>query len=249
MRPTIAEFWFDEELPSQGVDIAVLRQFTRSDWSRLGKPFHTLVIDLNDENEALLSRMKPDTRNAIRRGIAKDGVITEAWGNPSPEQIGEFFDFHQKFLQQKRLPSISRIQLDQLASAGSLHLTRATTQALGTTSGVWHSYVVRNQRARLLHSSSLFRESDSQTRNLVGRANRTLHWADILYFRQFGCRIYDFGGWYEGKEDTAKLAINHFKEDFGGKHVEGYNATVPLTWLGSLYLRVKGLRGSRHERA
>ena len=79
-------------------------------------------------------------------------------------------------------------------------------------------------RARLFQSASSFRELDSSSmRSLTGRANRFQHWHDMLRFKEGGVVSYDFGGWYEGREDQERLRINSFKEEFGGQVVKAFN--------------------------
>ena len=107
---------------------------------------------------------------------------------------------------------------------------------------VWHAYHVGYDRATLLHSASVLRaESGQALRTKVGRANRYHHWRDILYFKQLGLRIYDFGGWYEKKEDRARLNINKFKEGFGGNIVKTYTCERPLTLRGWVFLKTRTL--------
>jgi hypothetical protein len=113
---------------------------------------------------------------------------------------------------------------------------------------IWHAHLRGPDRARLLHSASIFREMDKDTANLIGRANRLHHWADMQRFRGEGLGTYDFGGWYAGSEDAAKLRINDFKRGFGGAIVPQYNADCASTWKGAaaLHLRtiLRNLRGS-----
>jgi lipid II:glycine glycyltransferase (peptidoglycan interpeptide bridge formation enzyme) len=107
---------------------------------------------------------------------------------------------------------------------------------------VFHSYVTTCGRARLLHSASLFRESDdSAYRNLVGRANRLLHWDDICYFKNEGCRTYDLGGISMDKSNMETQAINKFKESFGAAVIKEYKSYVPASFKGLIYLCGKKL--------
>jgi lipid II:glycine glycyltransferase (peptidoglycan interpeptide bridge formation enzyme) len=48
-------------------------------------------------------------------------------------------------------------------------------------------------------------------------------------FRSEGIATYDLGGWYTGRQDQAKLGINVFKEQFGGRVVQEYNCDLALT--------------------
>jgi lipid II:glycine glycyltransferase (peptidoglycan interpeptide bridge formation enzyme) len=98
-----------------------------------------------------------------------------------------------------------------------------------------HACVVSDGRARMHQSSSHFRSSDdSELRRLIGRANRYLQWDDILYFKNMGLDYYDFGGWYGGGSDTEKLAINQFKESFGGEKQKEFTYMAPLTLRGRI---------------
>jgi len=98
---------------------------------------------------------------------------------------------------------------------------------------------VSDNTARLHQSSSLFRAAcDKETRSMIGRSNRLLHWEDILYFKDAGLRWYDFGGWYGGPETTGtyaeQLLINQFKESFGGEKKREYSFIVPVSLKGRI---------------
>jgi lipid II:glycine glycyltransferase (peptidoglycan interpeptide bridge formation enzyme) len=99
-------------------------------------------------------------------------------------------------------------------------------------------------RVSLLHSASVLpSESDADLRAIIGRANRRLHWEDMVFFRSEGVATYDLGGWYIGQRDQRKLGINIFKEQFGGRVVQEYNCDLRLTSRAKVLARVpKGLR-------
>jgi hypothetical protein len=58
----------------------------------------------------------------------------------------------------------------------------------------------------------------------------------MLRFRDEGVGIYDFGGWYPGRENEILLRINRFKESFGGELVLRYDCDQARTWKGALGL-------------
>ena len=101
-----------------------------------------------------------------------------------------------------------------------------------------HSYIVDSElgRVRMLHSASHFRASeDSNHRNAVGRANRFLHYATMLHFKQLGFNQYDFGGYAKGGSDPALQAIARFKDGFGGELVrEDRFVSIPMQLLQTL---------------
>ena len=91
-----------------------------------------------------------------------------------------------------------------------------------------HSYLVdsESRQAVLYTSSSAFRtESDGQKRNFIGRANRWLHYQDILLFKSRGLVFLDldFGGYAKVSPNVELQRINQFKEGFGGTLVEQSN--------------------------
>jgi len=104
-----------------------------------------------------------------------------------------------------------------------------------------------------VHSVTVQRDAaDSGISHLAGRANRYLHWADIVHFRAHGVHTYDFGGWYEGHDDKERLGINEFKEEFGGRVVCEHNGKLPLTWKGTAFMTLqrvvnKNTAESRHR--
>jgi hypothetical protein len=61
----------------------------------------------------------------------------------------------------------------------------------------------------------------------------------MLAFRGAGATSYDLGGWYGGTRDEALLRINAFKREFGGEVVLEWNAFLPLSTLGTVYLAAR----------
>jgi lipid II:glycine glycyltransferase (peptidoglycan interpeptide bridge formation enzyme) len=234
-RPRIVECWFDEPLPTSGADVVVFRQYTHRPEGVPADPFRTLVIDLSRTEAEIFAAMRSGTRNEVRRDPAKDGLTTEMIERPTSALIAEFAAFYRRFAAGRDLVRVKTRWLEAMALAGSLQLTRAA--AHGDTV-VWHSYMTRPDRVRLLHSVSLHRGADGSVRNMTGRANRLLHWRDIVWLRERGVRTYDLGGVYDG-QDASLLAINHFKEGFGGVRVTEYSGTFALTWFGQGYLALK----------
>lgn len=240
----VAEVFFDEPDPRASADI--IRYHFRSAPVAHGQVtgLQTLLIDLKSHPDALLAGMNSNTRYEIRRA-AKDTLIYEFQSAPDAAWLQEFFGFYDQFAPGKDLPLANRVRLTALRRDGMLDLSRMRGddgQVL-----VWHAYVRGATRARLLHSASLFRDLSKETANLISRANRLNHWADMQRFRDDGLSIYDFGGWYAGQEDTAKLRINDFKRGFGGTVVPQYNSDCSGTWKGaaalSLRSAIQKLRG------
>jgi hypothetical protein len=234
----IAEIWFDDDYGAARADIVRFRNRSTPPEEGHCVEWNTLIVDLAQEVVEIEAKIKSDARYAIRRAAAKDNLIYKYHDQPVDEAMETFLAFYRQFAGATGLPSISAAHLRLLRESKQLILT--TVQTPSGEDLVWHSYLCGKDRVRLLHSASLFRTADnSGYRQLVGRANRYHHWIDFMKFKEAGFRTYDFGGWYAGTEDSDKLRINRFKEEFGGTVVPTYYGEVALTLLGKVALKLK----------
>jgi hypothetical protein len=241
----IAEFYYQAPTEARGgLDIARCFYQESPIEGTQQEVFHTLQIDLRQDAEEILASMKKDNRQQIRYA-ERDGVRTESSSEPGAEWMREFFAFYDQFAQGKGLPPGNRGRLMAMREANMLDLSRAIDPQSGEVV-VWHCTLRTPGAARLVHSASLARDA-AQSRT-TGRANCWLHWQDILRFREAGLAAYDFGGWYAGETDEAKLRINKFKESFGGKVVQLYNVDRGLTLRGAMAIRARHLLDVWKER-
>ena len=93
----------------------------------------------------------------------------------------------------------------------------------------------------MLHSASHFRSKDEIDPAVVGRANRWLHWRDMLGFKEMGLASYDWGGMFDDESIAGQASVNNFKREFGGTPVAAYNCTAPVTIKGRAYLALRAL--------
>lgn len=238
------ELWFDEPLSDlTGIDIVHCRQRSQAISEQRWLYFYTILIDLSRSPEELFLGLGKSTANGVRRARDAEAMTCLMLASPSTAEIYAFADFHDDANARIGLPPVNREELEQLRQAGLLVLS--CVQSRDGVPLAWHSYVCHRlqQRARCLHSATSSHSIEvSAQRNLIGRANRLLHYQDMLAFRAEGIRTYDFGGWYAGTEDAKRLNINRFKEGFGGKIVCGFDCEEPLTWKGRLFLFLRDLK-------
>jgi len=232
------EIWFDEEPPSSpGVDILMFCQRSTPAEGKRCSRFLSLITDLSPEPDAILAQIGPQTRYQIRRSENKDGVRAEFISEPR-EKLEEFSRFYDAFARQKGVSALYRPALYAACEANQLVLSAAYRDGAPL---VWHAYIIFGGTAGLLHTGSLFRGKGTDETRLIGRANRWLHWQDILGFRQRGLAHYNWGGLFEDTSTPDAAGINRFKEDFGGRRVCTYNALLPLTAKGRGYLAMRDL--------
>jgi lipid II:glycine glycyltransferase (peptidoglycan interpeptide bridge formation enzyme) len=201
--------------------------------------FYTLHIDLMHTEDEIFKNIAKNTKYEINRAINKDCIITKTLD--AREYVDVFCEFYNKFAQTKNRYLLSKQGEIERLIENNMFVIRGAYY--NEEMIVCHTYITANGRTRLAHSASLFRASENSSyRNLVGRANRLLHWEDILYFKGKGYIIYDWGGYCMDLTDKEKQAINDFKKSFGGQLVKEYNSLVPYSlkgWLYILYQKIK----------
>lgn len=193
--------------------------------------YHTCMNDITLTEEEMLAAVNKAVRYQFRRS-EKDHIEIRFYTKTEIENMPEL------------LPAFANIYERMYQSKGSD--TKLNTAAIGKYleadgiifSAVWHegemlvfhSYICDEMDARLLHSASCFRE-ESADQSMIGRANKRLHWEDILYFKKKGLRRYDWGGISDFENPNG---IDEFKLKFGGDQITYYNVFAGNTLLGKL---------------
>jgi len=230
------EVWYDEEPPrDSGVDIVLYCQRETPIADARTVPFFSLVTDLSVNEDAIMGQFGKDCRYKIRRAETKDGLHMEFLTDPE-SRLDEFRAFYDAFARQKSLDPSYHQWLIAACNARQLVLTSASRndEAL-----VWHAYVMCGQTAWLQYTGSCFRNKENDYRALAGRANRWLHWREMLRFKEMGMTRYDWGGLFEDESVPERAGINQFKKDFGGRQERTYDCTVPVTIKGRIWLPVR----------
>ncbi len=210
-------------------------------------PFQTLIVDLEPAPETIFSGFSKNTREKIRRA-EKESLAAEICLAPEAKHIAFFADYYDRFARHKDIALSNRRKLDALCRANALALSFIKDQQGKML--VAHAYIrdAASCRVRLLYSASHFRMyDDSRMRNFIGRANRLLHWYDMLRFKNLGFRQYDFGGLAYARSDPALEAIANFKLGFGGHSLVEYTGIVPGDRLGRVLLMVRNVKNMRQR--
>lgn len=181
----------------------------------------TLVSDLTEEEEALISHFTKNCRYEIRRA-PKEGIVCECRVGKelTREAIEKFGQFFEEFWKSKGMKAQSKEHyIKEITEYAARDAFAISTAKLGDKILVYHTYIVGDDFVRLYQSASQFREDASVPYQLIGMANRFLHKEDMLFFKAQGKQVYDWGGAGKG-EDVA--SITRFKEAFGGEPLAVY---------------------------
>lgn len=230
------EVWYKEE-PSQDAPIDII-QYRQRDAPILGArsiAYLSMVTDLSLDEDAIMGQFRKECRYKIKRAESKDALSMEFISDPR-KRLHEFRTFFDAFASEKAIELSDHHWLTAACDAGQLILTSASKDAEAL---VWHAYVLTGKFVSIQYSGSYFRGADNEYRALIGRANRWLHWRDILRFKAMGVGRYDWGGLFEDTCTPDRAGINYFKSDFRGEHVRVYDCTVPVTLRGRLYLPLR----------
>ena len=202
----------------------------------LFKPVQTSAIDLTAPLDEISAPISKNTRYKIQRA-EREGFTPRITQAPSIEEASLYAHYYDTFAQHKGLPPCNRAKLKALCSTSALLLSSISDNDGNLLSA--HAYVKDEElgRVRLLYSASHYRAmADSGERNKIGRANRLLHWFEILTLKNLGFKLYDLGGIPLDSSDEAKNAIARFKLEFGGKPLVEYSGFIPTNLIGKVLL-------------
>ena len=235
------EVWYNEVPPGDaGIDIVMHRhRFAPIDGAQCA-PFVSLVNNLGADDEAIAGAFGKHCRQEIGRAEGKDGLQME-FSREAIARLEEFQTFYDDFARRKSIPGCYPQWLAAACDARQLVLTCARR---GDETLVWHAYVIAEDTACLQYSASHFRDRQADYRALVGRANRWLHWQDMLRLKRMGIARYDWGGIFEDEATPERAGINLFKKQFGGRPERTYECTVAATRRGRIWLAVRTARRS-----
>jgi lipid II:glycine glycyltransferase (peptidoglycan interpeptide bridge formation enzyme) len=196
------------------------------------EPFYTFVIDLTQNIDDIFSKIKKNTKYEINRA-SREGVKFEIHND-----IEYFIDYYNKFAATKNLSKLNNANIDIFKE--NIIVTKAINE--NDDIYVMHSYIFDKEKSvvRLFHSASFYETDDKKVRNLIGMANRFLHYEDMKYFKNDGFETYDFGGYAYNTTDKHLQNINDFKLAFGGISTQQSNYYSLVFYLA---LKIKSLIG------
>ncbi|MGH6877199.1 MAG: hypothetical protein ACREHV_07440, partial [Rhizomicrobium sp.] len=177
------DVWFDEPWSAQGGDLILFYHWTEPVNPSAQAEVYSLEVDLAEPENAIFGRFTSSTRNQVNRA-RKEGIVFDSWTAPPAGIIDEFFAFFAAFERERGLEGVAGNSewMRRYAAQDGILLTRVSDP--GGKPLVWHSYYRSAQWVRQLQSISLFSASqEKEERNAVGRANRFLHWMDMLECR------------------------------------------------------------------
>lgn len=190
-----------------------------------------LQINLDKSEQALMQDMSRTTRYKIRRA-KKDGLTITYTTAPDLKDVRAFSDFYNSFARAKGIESCKEEKLTALMESKQL-IIMSVYQKDGLM--LASSAVIANNKTAIgLYTASArfaYREISGQ---LMSRANRYLHWVELIYFKNKGFHTFDLMSLTMDKNNTDHQEVNHYKRSFGGEEQYVYQSFVPQSLYGVL---------------
>ncbi|MDF2685617.1 MAG: hypothetical protein K0S55_798 [Clostridia bacterium] len=225
---TITTWFYDGTELNEPHDIVMHVEAIKKPENVINKEFKTIVIDLSKNEDDLYNNLDKQCKQEIRRAL-RDGIKYECLDSIDlkDEKLNKYIEFYNNFARKKNISDCEGELLKELRDNNLLFISNAS---LNDDILVCNIYVADETHSRHIYSASL--RYFSVNPNLVGRANRMLHWKDILYFKKRNIMIYDMGG-ISYKEEL--INITRFKLQFGGEEKNFYSYVQFKTLKGNLY--------------
>ena len=167
---------------------------------------YTIEIPLDKEKDELLASFPKNLRTDIRK--AEEDQITTYFHN----NIAGFANFYNEFAAKKQVHPISVKRLTELGDTLMMSYAVRDGKIISA-----HSYILDRKESivRAFRSATIRLEEEVNCIR-VGRANKLLHFKDMIFFKEQGIKIYDFGGYAMNTQNEQLKGINNFKLKFGG---------------------------------
>ena len=207
--------------------------------------FETLITDLTESEEEIKQHFSKSCKYKVNRAAREDVSCRILDSDKiSDEEIVDFCDFFETFWESKGAALSDKEKLKH--ELREYRERKALTIGYAVVNGekaIYHTHIGDDNTVRLLHSASLYRlqkDEEGNTKNLIGMANRLLHFEEMKHFKEMGKTRYDWGG--AGRTEDV-LPITEFKESFGGTPAEYCNFEQVNGLMAKLFkLAVKVLR-------
>lgn len=206
--------------------------------------YRTPVTNLLETEEEIQSKYSKDVRYEVRRA-GREGIQYQVYDqlNVTGDQslILDVEDKYYAFCDQIDMPelkhNLDKEEFETMIKYGNIMISKA--EFLG--GWTYHVYQVDGKHALLWFSFSDYRKENAN-KSLAGWANRGLHNHDILYFKNQGYHIYDWGNIASEEKPNQ---IDKFKMAFGGELKTAYCCFVGNTIKGKLLIKLREIRSKQ----
>lgn len=240
---TLERIWFPDDLYDidSKADIIRLLRVNKTDMefkNAIKELNYTLISDLDESREELFSKMRRSYRSQILRCEEEDVRISIYEADQIKGDAGIIDSFYSTYMHY--CDSSGRLELKKdfdMKKINSYIDNKCITVSTAEFEGgrVYHMYVHDENNTVILYSASDFRNEDVD-KNLAGRANKLLHYRDMIYFKELGVHTYDWGN---VSSFTNPNGVDTFKMAFGPDRAQVYNIFIGNSLPGKMLVKFK----------
>jgi lipid II:glycine glycyltransferase (peptidoglycan interpeptide bridge formation enzyme) len=190
----------------------------------------TSLINLEKSSEELYSKINRTFKYHIHKAESI-GITTHVDYSPTPQICNQIMSEFSVFANKKQI----EWNPNRIKALRKLNKIIISEAFLKEERIVTHVYLHDANRVVLLHS---YNPKDIADKKMQGYANKYLHWKEILSFKNFGLKLYDFGG----INMRQHPGISKFKISFGGEVRDCYSyieVNPLLTLVVNFYKKLK----------
>lgn len=194
-----------------------------------------LCIDLCKSEEMLLKEMGRTTRYKIRRA-KRDNVTITYIEKPNIDDAKTFARFYNNFAKTKGIETCKLEKLTALMDNNMLVMSYVSHEDGRILS--YSATIANNGTAIGLYGASARFKYKDISGQFISRANRYLHWCEMIYFKQLGYHTFDLMGLTMDEKNTDHQKVNEYKRSFGGEEIVQYQSFIPQNILGVCFILV-----------
>jgi hypothetical protein len=201
----------------------------------------TPVTDLTIPEDQIVSGYSKDVRYEIRRA-GREKITYHVFDNINfthdEQLVLDVIEKYYMFCDQINFPelkhNLDKTEFREMIENRNIVITKAEFENGWT----YHVYQVDGESALLWFYFSDYRKENAN-KSMAGWANRGLHHNDILYFKNKGYSVYDWGN-IASKEEPNQ--IDKFKMSFGGEIKKVYCCFVGNTMKGKFLVWLREIK-------
>lgn len=233
----------DSEVKSDCDIVRYMRFYQQPEWQYKAKwdTYRTPVTDLTATEDEIRGKYTKDVRYEVRRA-AREGiqyiVYDDLERKKDEDLIQDVIDKYYQFCDQINMLALKHNldaeEFGKMIDLKSIIISKAKFENGWT----YHVYQADGNSALLWFSFSDYRKENAN-KSLAGWANRGLHDFDIMYFKNKGYAVYDWGN-IANEADPNQ--IDRFKMSFGGELRTAYCCFVGNTPKGKLLIWLREIK-------
>jgi hypothetical protein len=213
----ITEIWFSNKIERSFFTVYYQSSYYRKLYGMISEKFYTKIIDLTAKETDIYNDFDKATKQQIRIAGTEGVIITDNYN------IDQIITFYNNFAKSKELNLLDEKNIRN-SPYNLFTIAKINDEIL-----VCHLCLLDKSkgRVRILKSGS----NITSERALIGRANRFLHYWEMIHFKNLGFSEYDLGGYAFNTKNSCLKGINFFKDSFGGKLILEYHYYPIHIWI------------------